>query len=29
MSSAGRLLLNRCFVQAPVDDIDHVINHDL
>lgn len=29
MSSAGRLLLNRRLVQAPVDAIDYVIIHEL
>lgn len=29
MSPAGRLLLNRCLVQAPVNAIDYLITHEL
>jgi len=29
MSPAGRLLLNRRLVQAPIDAIDYVISHEL
>jgi predicted metal-dependent hydrolase len=29
MSPAGRLLLNRRLIQAPVDTIDYVITHEL
>jgi predicted metal-dependent hydrolase len=29
MSPAGRLLLNRRLIQAPIDSIDYVITHEL